>query len=235
MNSSGSSPFPLLVLVPARTVHEETPLFLEKLGGTTILDWTLEDAERQAERGDVTLVVTTDDPRIEKHVAARDAGWQVRMREAEEISGGYFHALETAADWAAAENGKPVAAVLILEPSHPFRPAGLISNAVSIFENSAPLDTVVAVVREYGNLWTESNHGDLGRIHTPEGRNFFREVAGLCLLSRPQCLNRTSAMGKNVGFVVVEEQWALIDIHGGDGVIMAQRFHDFLTEGTPGA
>lgn len=227
--------FPLLVLVPARSAHENLPLFLEPLGETTVLDRTLEDAERQGKRGDVTLVLTTDDPRIEARVSERGAGWRVRLRDAEERAGGYFHALEAAADWAATETGKRFASVLVLEPSHPFRPAGLVANATALLGKSASLDTVVAVVREYGNLWTENTQGGLGRIHTPEGRNFFREVAGLCLLTRPACLTRTSAMGKNVGFVVVEEQWALIDIHGGDGVAMAQRFHDFLTEGRAGA
>jgi len=223
-----ASVFPMAVIVPARTKHEETPLFLEPLGDKTIIDRTLDDAERQGEHGDAILILTTDDVRIKTHVEARNSNWLTRLRPIEETSGSYFHSLETTINWASQECNKTFASVLIFEPSHPFRPAGLVRNAIDIFDRSNELDTVVSVVREYGNLWTDNAHGGLNRIHTAEGRNFFREIAGLCLLTRPQCINHVTAMGQDVGFVVVEEEWALIDIHDRSGVAMAQRFFDFL-------
>ena len=224
--------FPLLVIVPVRSAHEADPLFLSQIGDGTVLDRTLADAERQRQYGDVTLMITTDDARIRDAVEARNAGWHVRLRDEDEMAGGYFYALARASNAASDATGTRFGAALLLEPSHPFRPRGLIRNALDLYERQAELETVVAVVREYGNLWTEDSHQGLTRIHTPEGRNFFREMAGLCLLTSPAAIKGTSAMGSNVGFVVVEEQWALIDIHERDDVELARRFHSILSPGT---
>lgn len=223
--------FPLLVVVPVRSADEANPLFLEALGEQTVLDWTLADAEELSALGPVHMIVTSDDPRILEHARSRGRGWMTRRREARELERGYFTSIATAAEVAEAEVGEPFGAALVLEPSHPFRPEGLIANAIDIFARGGDLDTVVAVVREYGNLWTEGSHGGLTRMRTPEGRNFFREVAGLCLLTRPAALSDTSAMGEDVGFVVIEEQWAMIDLHGPDGVSLARRFQDLLKPG----
>lgn len=224
--------FPLLVIVPVRSADEDAPLFLSQIGEGTVLDRTFADGERQRENGDVTLMVTTDDARIRDAAEARDAGWHVRLRDENETAGGYFHAIARASELAADATGKRFGSVLVLEPSHPFRPRGLIGNALDLYGRQSELETVVAVVREYGNLWTEDDHQGLNRIHTPEGRNFFREMAGLCLLTSPTAIKGTTAMGANVGFVVVEEQWALIDIHEHDDVELARRFHSFLSSGT---
>lgn len=224
--------FPLLVIVPVRSAHEAEPLFLSSIDSGTVLDRTLADGERQRDHGDVTLIVTTDDPRICDAVTSRDTGWHVRLRSADEVASGYFHALASASRAAETATGKRFGSALLLEPSHPFRPQGLIRNALDLYARQPELETVVAVVREYGNLWTKDSHQGLTRIHTPEGRNFFREMAGLCLLTSPAAINQTTAMGANVGFVVVEEQWALIDIHEPDDVALAQRFHGFLISGT---
>jgi hypothetical protein len=222
--------FPLLVIVPVRSAHEADVLFLQPLGMGRLIDPTLADAERQGERGAVTLCLTTDDPRVADHVGRRAAPWEIKLRDADEAAHGYFAALRSALAWATARRGSPFGAVLILEPSHPFRPRGLIANAIGMLERDAKLDSVVSVVREYGNLWTTDDRGQLHRVTTPIGRNFFREVAGLCLLTRPATVAGADAMGKNVGFMVVEEQWALIDIHGAEGVAMARRFHDQLAK-----
>jgi hypothetical protein len=223
--------FPLLVIVPVRSAQESDVLFLQKLGAGRLIDPTLADAERQSERGDVTLCLTTDDPRVVDHVGRRTAPWQIKLRDRDEIEHGYFASLKSAQAWAGARRGGAFGAVLILEPSHPFRPRGLIANAIEMMRRDPKLDSVVSVVREYGNLWTTDDRGQLHRVTTPMGRNFFREVAGLCLLTRPATVAGADAMGKNVGFMVVEEQWALIDIHGAEGVAMARRFHELLTKG----
>lgn len=224
---SGPGVAPLLILVPVRSAGEDDPLFLRALGGGRLIDPTLREAARIAAQIDADLCITTDDERIAAHVL-ENPGWHVRRRKADEIEGGYFRALDIAHGWMAEKAGKSYGAVLILEPSHPFRPAGLIGNAIGIMEREPALDTVVSVVREYGNLWTEDAGGALHRVTTPTGRGFFREVAGLCLLTRPATLGDEKAMGRSVGFVVVEEQWALIDVHGADGVDLARRYHAVL-------
>jgi hypothetical protein len=226
---------PLLVLVPVRSAHQDAPLFLEPLGERTILDSTLDAAERQRERAATTTIITTDDERVADYVREHRTGWGVRLRDTKAEDRDYFSALKTAFDWASQDVPEPFEAILILEPSHPFRPSGLVANALSLMQNDPGLDTIVSVVREYGNLWTRSPQVGLTRTVTRPGEEFYREVAGLALLNRREAMSASGAMGKNVGFVVVEEQWALIDIHGGDGVATAQRFNDILTEGRAGA
>jgi len=219
----------MLVIVPVKSAHEAEPLFLQPLGAGGLIDLTLEDAERQTARGDVTLCITTDDERVIAHAKARKKAWLFKKRGPEEQRGNYFTTLSYAHDWARAETGKDFRSVLILEPSHPFRPAGLIANAIAMLERDPSLETVVSVVREYGNLWTDDGRGNLHRTTTTLGQSFYREIAGLCLLTRPSTLS-SSAIGHDIGFVVVEEQWALIDIHGAEGVVMARRFHDLLSK-----
>lgn len=222
--------FPLLVIVPVRSAHEKEVLFLQPLGAGRLIDPTLDDAERQAERGEIALCLTTDDARVATHVGQRKASWLIKLRDRHEAGESYFTALKGAVDWASGQRGSAFGAVLILEPSHPFRPRGLIAGAIAAMQRDPSVDSVVSVVREYGNLWTENDRGTLHRMTTPFGRGFFREVAGLCLLTRPATLADADAMGQSVAFMVVEEQWALIDIHGAEGVTMARRFHDLLAQ-----
>lgn len=219
---------PLLIIVPARAGEDAAPLLLEALGDGPILDHTLAFAERQTERGDVSLLVTTDNDAIAAAVSARGKGWLVRRRSEAEVKGRYFHALAVAHDWAREQTGKNFAAILILEPTHPFRPTGLISMAADLMRQQPGLDTVVSVVREYGSFWIRDSHSALERISNPEGKEVYREVAGLTLLTRPHCLASGDPMGHDVGFIVVDEQWALVDIHGATGVEFARRFAPML-------
>jgi hypothetical protein len=222
--------FPLLVIVTVRSAHERVVLFLQPLGAGRLIDATLADAERQAERGEITLCLTTDDKRVADHVARRAAPWLIKLRDRHESGESYFTARKRAVDWTEVERGGGFGAVLILEPSHPFRPRGLIAGAIDTMQREPGVDSVVSVVREYGNLWTEDDRGALHRMTTRFGHGFFREVAGLCLLTRPATLGGVDAMGQDVAFMVVEEQWALIYIHGAEGVAMARRFHDMLSQ-----
>jgi len=220
---------PLLILVPARSEAEADPLFLQSIGDCQLIDVTLRDAEALVPKYDIDLCVTTDDSRVHKYISDRSTNWNVRMREAAERGGDYFLCLDVARRWMTSKTGRQYANVLILEPSHPFRPTGLLENALGMMRREFDLDTVVSVVAEYGNIWTEQTDGGLHRLTTPTGKRFFREVAGLCLLTKPATLASQSAMGRSVGFVVVEEQWALIDIHGNSGIELARQYHSVLT------
>jgi hypothetical protein len=225
---------PTLILVAAR-VGDEDPdgtgsFFLSSLAEGRVIDPTLASAERQVGRGDITLVLTTDSPAIAAYVAERDAPWLVRRRGKTEVArgGGYFGALDTARQWAEAQTGKTFATVLILEPSHPFRPIGLITEAADLLARTPALDTAVSVVPEYGNLWVSDPYGRLERIQTQEGSVFYREIAGLTLMLRADVMKRGSLMGRQVGFIVVEEQWAVIDLHEPSALQMADRFAGLL-------
>jgi CMP-N-acetylneuraminic acid synthetase len=220
----------LLVIVPVKSAHEADPLFLQKLGSGCLIDTTLADAERQLERGQATLCLTTDDERVMAHVRGRNKKWLLKLRDPDEAAGNYFSTLYRALEWSRRQAGSDFDAVLILEPSHPFRPSGLIANALGMMAKDPKLDTVVSVVREYGNLWTEDAAGNLHRTTTRLGRNFYREIAGLCLLTKPATMATEDAIGHDIGFVVIEEQWAMIDIHGVEGIAMARRYHDLLAK-----
>lgn len=220
----------LLVIVPAKSAHEADPLFLQKLGSGCLIDTTLADAERQLERGQTTLCLTTDDERVMAHVRSRNKNWLLKLRDPDEAAENYFSTLYRALEWSRRQTESDFDAVLILEPSHPFRPSGLIANALGMMAKDPKLDTVVSVVREYGNLWTEDTAGNLHRTTTRLGRSFYREIAGLCLLTKPATMATEDAIGHDIGFVVIEEQWAMIDIHGVEGVAMARRYHDLLAK-----
>jgi hypothetical protein len=225
---------PTVIIVPARVGNEDPSgtgsFFLADLAGGRVIDPTLASAERQVGRGDVTLLLTTDSPAIADYVENRDARWLIRRRGAAEAQcgGGYFGALDTARLWAQEQTGKTFATVLILEPSHPFRPVGLITEAADLLARTPALDTAISVVPEYGNLWVQDPYGRLERTQTQEGSVFYREIAGLTLMLRADVMERGSLMGRQVGFIVVEEQWAVIDLHEPSGLQMAHRFVGLL-------
>lgn len=230
---------PTVIIVPARAgdvgqgdggKSDEDSFFLADLASGRVIDPTLASAERQVARGDITLVLTTDSDAIADHVAARQAGWLIRKRGQEESERGnsYFAVLDTARRWAEEQSGKTFSTILVLEPSHPFRPVGLITEAADLLAHNPALDTAVSVVPEYGNLWVADSYGHLDRIQTREGSVFYREIAGLTLMMRASCMDRGSLMGQDVGFIVVEEQWALIDLHEPSGLAIARRFEGVL-------
>ncbi len=219
----------MLVLVGVRSASQSRPLFLEAFGGGTLLDSTLEAAEQQIGHGNVHLAVTTDDLRIIEYLrGSRSQPWLTRLRPEDETHAHYFDSLRLAFEWAEGETGLGFETALILEPSHPLRPPHLLDNVIAQMSKSPELDTVVPVVREYGSIWRRESHGSLQRISNSFSEEVYREVAGLGLLTRAAAIRGGEPIGHDVGFVVVNEEWSLVDIHGEHSVEMARRFAPLL-------
>lgn len=103
-----------LVVIPILSAAESTPRLTIPIRGRSSLWRTLDSAV--ADLPDSTVVVTTDDAEIRKSVEQYGAPVVAHARSAE----GYTKAVaEVARDYGAE-------IVVILEPTHPFRPRGLI-------------------------------------------------------------------------------------------------------------
>lgn len=127
-----SEPCRLLAVVPARGGSRRLPRKnLLPLGGRPLIAWTIAAAHHSGVVGDV--LVSTDDGEIAG--AARDAGAMVpwlRPAELATDSASSADVLRHALKWYEIQHGA-VDAVVLLQPTSPFRTAASIRGAVAAF------------------------------------------------------------------------------------------------------
>ena len=123
---------------------------LKPLGGRALIDYTIVAA--RASRHLTDVVVSTDSPRIARHAAARGVDPQglrpaALARDASPVVGALRDAL------AKYERDHPaVDAVVLLQPTSPFRTGRHIDDAIRTFEASRA-DTVTAVRPAHDHPW----------------------------------------------------------------------------------
>lgn len=125
-----------------------------------------------------------------------------------------------------ATGGDPVDAVILLEASHPLRPAGLID---SILETlfTRELDSVLPVVEERSRFWVLDDYGEMQPVGAEAGmtrqgrRPIYREVAGFGLATRTEFVRQGHRLGRRVGAVVIDRTWALADVREPHGIQVA--------------
>lgn len=210
-----------LVVIPVLGRATSTPRLTVPILGTSSLERTLDSASRDLP--DADIIVTSDDPDI-RAVADRFGGRaQSRVRKA--VS--YTDAIVEVLDDHAAE------IVVVLEPTHPFRPAGLIARTAENLAAREHLDSVVCVRRFTANLWGVEPDGEI--LALSEGgerrdRVYFQELVGLALASRPSILRAGRRLGDAVGFEVVDQTWALVDVRDDVGFKVAEALAEKLPQ-----
>ncbi|MDF1792493.1 MAG: hypothetical protein P1U88_11320 [Thalassobaculaceae bacterium] len=214
--SSSQSP---LVVIPVLSAAESTPRLTIPIRGRSSLWRTLDSAV--ADLPDSTVVVTTDDPDIRMSVESYGEPVVAHARSAESYT--------KAVAQVAREYGAEI--VVILEPTHPFRPRGLIKRTADNLSMREHLDSVVCVRGFTANLWRRTLDGEI--LAMTEGGDtrdaeYFQEMVGLALAARPTLLDQGRRLGDAVGFEVLEHTWALADVRDDVSFAAAEALADYL-------
>lgn len=208
-----------LVVIPVLSAAPSTPRLLTPIHGRSSLWRTLDSAV--ADLPASTIVVTTDDAAIHASVEQYGAPVLAHAR----TTTGYTQAVADVAR----EHGAEI--VVILEPTHPFRPRGLISRTANNLGARDHLDSVVCARRFTANLWRRTSDGEI--LALAEGRDgqdaeYFQEMVGLALAARASLIAKGRRLGDAVGFEVLEHTWALADMRDDVSFAAAEALADYL-------
>jgi CMP-N,N'-diacetyllegionaminic acid synthase len=144
----------LLIVIPARGGSKGLPGKNARiLGDIPLLGWTAQAIGHSSLSG-ATCILSTDDEQIAK--IGRSVGLEVPFMRPSEIAKDetpsdavVIHAL----DWMENKYGNRAKYVMLLQPTSPFRPPEILSQAVKILENSS-VDGVIGVKLIYRSLAT---------------------------------------------------------------------------------
>jgi hypothetical protein len=210
-----------LVIIPVLSAARSTPRLMAPIRGRSSLERTLDAAV--ADLPDSPIVVTTDDAGIRAVVEGFGGKVEAHSRTAES----YVAAL------AEVTRGRSAEIVVVLEPTHPFRPQGLVRRTADNLAAREHLDSVVCVRRFTANLWRHTPDGEI--LALSEGGDardgvYFQEMVGLALAARPGLFESGRRLGDAVGFEVVDQTWALVDVRDDTGFAVAEALADRLPQ-----
>ncbi len=205
-------PLKVLGLIPARGGSKGVAgKNLRPLGGRPLLCYTI-DAAAQAQRLSRTIL-STDDADIAS--IGRDQGVEVPFLRPEELAQDHTPTLPVVLHALAALDDSTFDAVCLLQPTSPFREAGLIDRCIELLESSGAdaVMTVVEVPHEHNPHWVWMRD-DAGALSLSTGERepiprrqslppaFCRE--GSVYVTRRQVLESGSLYGASVRGVVVD-------------------------------
>lgn len=208
-----------LVVIPVLSSAASTPRLTIPIRGRSSLERTLDSAVTDLPGS--TVVVTTDDAGIRACVEAYGGLVIAHDRTAD----GYTKAVAEVAR----AHGADI--IVVLEPTHPFRPRGLIKRTADNLAARDHLDSVVCVRRFTANLWRRTSDGEiLAMTEGGDARDaeYFQEMVGLALAARPSILDQGRRLGDAVGFEVLEHTWALADVRDDVSFAAAEALADYL-------
>ncbi|WPZ32316.1 NTP transferase domain-containing protein [Thalassobaculum sp. OXR-137] len=216
--TASAQPTPLVV-IPVLSAAPSTPRLLTPIRGRSSLWRTLDSAA--ADLPASPIVVTTDDDAIRNSVGQYGGRITAHARTAR----GYTQAVADVVE----EYGAEI--VVIVEPTHPFRPRGLIRRTAENLCARDHLDSVVCVRRFTANLWRRTSDGEI--LALDEGRDgqdaeYFQEMVGLALAVRASLIRKNRRLGDAVGFEVLEHAWALADVRDDQSFAAAEALADTL-------
>jgi CMP-2-keto-3-deoxyoctulosonic acid synthetase len=210
-----------LVIIPVLAASKSTEAILKPLKGPSSLQRTLTAALEDLPGA--TIVVTTDSDAVAAQ--ARQVGKSVIFRDRTEKS--YAGALIDVLD------AHPADHIAVVEGTHPFRPRGLIRRTVENLMERDHLDSVVCARQFRANLWRLDGKNSITALGPSGDRHdatYFQEMVGLALATRPDLIRDGRRLGDAVGFEVVDQFWALVDICDGDAHAVAELVADRLTD-----
>lgn len=114
--------------------------------------------------------------------------------------------------------------VFTLEPTNPFRPADLATEAYDLLHSSQNLDSVVCSEQAHGRVWGGDNLVEpLNEQLSNEGKppEFFFEMLGLLAASRRHVITEGHRIGEHIGLVVLNHKWHFIDLQDEDSFALA--------------
>ncbi len=173
------------------------------------------------------VLVAYDDPRFEPHLE----GWGERITRVlrpPELSRPDKTTLDVMTFVAerATEAGDGPDYLMLLEITHPLRPAGIISEIVEAVRAQAP-DSLVTCHRVHYNFWRRAGDGPVSRLAGAGDAAevaMFQELLGIGSVFALRCLVSENPFGENVDIVPIDRFWAVIDVRDEDGLWLAQRY-----------
>jgi CMP-2-keto-3-deoxyoctulosonic acid synthetase len=210
-----------LIIVPVLAASKSTEAILKPLRGPSSLERTL--ASAMEDLPGARLVVTSDSDAV----AAQARGIDGDVTLMERTSDSYTGALIDVVD------AYPADRVAVVEATHPFRPRGLIRRTVENLIARDHLDSVVCARQFRANLWRLEPGNSITALGLGGDRRdatYFQEMVGLALATRPDLIRDGRRLGDAVGFEVVDQFWALIDISDDVTHGVAELVADRLTE-----
>ena len=137
----------LMILVTARGGSRRLPgKNLRPLAGRSLLAWTA--GAVHADLPDVEVVLSTDAEDIAEE--GRRLGWTVPFMRPDELASDDASSLDVALhalDCHAAADGRSPQLLLLLQPTSPFRPRGMLRQAFSMMSSPDAPNAVIAVKR----------------------------------------------------------------------------------------
>ncbi len=197
------------------------------LAGKPALAYTIE-AAKQAKRLD-RILVSTDSAEVAE-LAKRHGAEVPFMRPAALAARSVpmTQVLQHALQWLEREQGYAADIVVLLECTHPIRPAGLIDAVVDALETQA-LDTVFAAREERHRFWRYQDDG-LIQVEREEGdrtrqqvRPIYKELAGMATAICASVIRAGDRVGARVGLVPIHSHATMVDLHDEDGWWLAER------------
>lgn len=210
----------VLVIVPVLAAAGSTEVILRPLKGPSSLERTLTAAREDLP--DATVVVTTDSAAVAGQARGVE-GVVVLDRKAEAYTDALIEVLDA----------HPADLVAVVEPTHPFRPRGLIRRSVDNLIERDHLDSIVCTRQFRANLWRLDSDNSITALGPGGDRRdgvYFQEMVGLALATRPSLLRDGRRLGDAVGFEVVDQFWALVDIRDDVTYAVAELVADRLTD-----
>jgi CMP-N,N'-diacetyllegionaminic acid synthase len=219
-------------IIPIRSADPETPpTGMVTLSGRPLLAYTIDEARRSkyVER----VLVSTDDSRVA--ALARTLGADapfLRPAELAEAVTPLGAVLQHAVNWLDSEGSDPIEIFVLLEITHPVRPAGLIDKVIEVVLTEG-LDSAFSAREERHKFWAFDPHGNLNRVRpmeesphdeTPRSdlHPLYKEMGGLVTVLRADVARRGRRLGESVGVVPVRELSSLVDLRDEDGQRLAE-------------
>jgi CMP-N,N'-diacetyllegionaminic acid synthase len=210
--------YKILGLIPARGGSKGVPgKNIKMLGGKPLISYTIQSALESTLIQDV--IVSTDSAEIKE--IAIDCGANVPFLRPPELSNDsaksidvVLHALEYLK-----QKGKEYDAIILLQPTTPFRPKGFIDEAISLYKNKNydSLVSVLSVPDEYNPHWVyEVDEKGFLKLSTGEQeiisrrqelpKAFIRD--GSVYITSTDVVNHSrSFYGNKLGYIISDEKF----------------------------
>lgn len=196
------------------------------LGEKPLLAYTIEAAI--ASRFITRIIVSTDGPEVARLAATLGAEAPF-LRPSELAAPGIPLAkvLQHALRWLEEHEAYHADVVVLLEVTHPLRPAGLIDQVIEVLLTEQ-LDSVFVAREERHEFWTFDAHGELERIQPREEtprqmlQPLYKEMGGMVTALRAELVRAGRRLGDRIGLVPIRGASSMLDLHDEDGLKLAQ-------------
>ena len=198
-----------MVLIPARGGSQRLPgKNMRQLGDKPLLGHSITYALRN---GLSDIVITSNDAAVLDFATQND----VQIVERPDVLAGSEEPVVTALQHAVNQLQKKYDAVILLQPTNPLRPEGLLKEAIAVFDRE-DCDSLMTVSRNEHKLGTISNHQFIPYNYQMGQRSQDLEPLfyenGLLYIFKTELLNQGKLLGAKNYPLIVDHPFAEIDI-----------------------